>query len=413
VLRTIQVNTRALSTTMQQPLSRSNSPTDHKLLLDREDAVTLKQQNAQHRSVELDRGYQHLWQECLDDCAGNEGQATQQYDRIINALTRHMQHQEQQQQQQAGSVRQASKYADDISDASRYRSVTRQQKRQKVAAIVEAKLDDDSKVPFDDDAASGLRLPNGISSPDELSHSCVSESSDHSDGLYKNVSARCKLKWCKPGIVSKLVGVSHSVLRSWAKAKLVTTMVSSGGHRLYHLQSVRRYIAAALPATAAATQPIKTPVDEPQSAADADQHLLTKYQLLVYMRLSGASDDKVRLKTMSESIKTQVLQRYQFMRMEDHPDASLFILELDAMADAEPGQPQSGAVHGKRSSMNTVGMRRMLRTICKPDQASGLKVVLRSSDDISPVPAAYAFFQLLCRCMGATIDIVPELQHQL
>jgi len=117
---------------------------------------------------------------------------------------------------------------------------------------------------------------------------------------------------------------------------------------------------------------------------------------------------------LSYSIKAQVMQRYRLVRTEDHLDASLFILELNSVADAKPGQqPQSDAEHGKCGPMSTPGMRKMLRTICERDRASGLRIVLRTSDDISAVPAAYAFFQLLCRCMGATIDIVPELQHQL
>ena len=282
-------------------------------------------------------------------------------------------------------------------------------------------MDHDSKMPQYDDATYVPRIPNAITwsnldraQPDELRDGSVSESSDNGADLGVAVSATCRLKWCKPGIVSKLVGVSHSVLRSWAKAKVVTTMVSSGGHRLFHLQSVRRHIAAALPATAAATQHMKTPADEQQLAVEADQQLSTKCQLLVYIRLSAASDDEARLNAMGESIKAQVLQWYRPARTEDHLDASLFILELVSVADAQPGQqPQSDAEHGKCGPMSTPGMRKMLRTICERDRASGLRIVLRSSDDISTVPAAYAFFQLLCRCMGATIDIVPELQHQL
>jgi len=159
------------------------------------------------------------------------------------------------------------------------------------------------------------------------------------------------------------------------------------------------------------------PADKQQSAATviavgAGQQLSAECQLLVYMRLSGASDDEARLNAMGESIKAQVLQRYRPARTKDHLDASLFILELEA--DAEPGQhPQSDAEHGKCGPINTPGMRKMLRAICERDRATRLRIVLRSSDDISAVPAAYAFFQLLCRCMGATIDIVPELQHQL
>ena len=412
---------------MQQPLSRSNSPTNHELLPDKQHAVTLKQQHAQHKSAELEAYHQHLWQESLEDCAGNEAQARQLYDRIVNALTRHERYQEQQQQQQqAKHARQVSKSANNSHDASCSRNVCHQRKRHKVAAIVEAKVDHDSKMPQYDDATYVPRIPNVITlsnldraQPDELRDGSVSESSDNGADLDGAVSARCGLKWCKPGIVSKLVGVSHSVLRSWAKAKVVTTMVSSGGHRLFHLQSVRRHIAAALPATASATQHIKTPADEQQSAAtftavDAGQQLSAVYQLLVYMRLTGASDDEARLNAMGESIKAQVLQRYRLVHTESNVDASLFILELDAVVDAEPGQqPQNEEEHGQRRPMNTSGMRRMLRTICEHGRPSRLRIVLRSSDDISPVPAAYAFFQLLCRCMGATIDIVPELPHLL
>jgi len=411
---------------MQQPLSRSNSPTNHKLLPDKKHAVTLKQQHTQHRSAELEAYHQQLWQKSLDDCAGNEAQAKQLYDRIVNALTRHLQYQEQRQQQQAERARQVSKSTNNSHYASRSRSVCRQRKRQKVAAIVETNLDHDSKLPPDEDAASVPPISNSIAlsdldraQPDELRDGSIFESFDHGADLNGDVSATCRLKWCKPGIVSKLMGVSHSVLRSWAKAKVVTTMVSSGGHRLFHLQSVRRHIAAALPATATATQYTKTSADEQHSAVtftavDAGQQLSAICHLLVYMRLSASSDDEARLNAMGESIKAQVLQRYRPASMEDHLDASLFILELDSVADAQPGQqPQSNAEHGKLGPMNTPGMRKMLRTICERDRAPGLRIVLRSSDDISAVPAAYAFFQLLCRTMGATIDIIPELQHQL
>lgn len=271
-----------------------------------------------------------MWNECLDGCAGDESQARQQYAKIME-------------------------------------SVTRQLKRNKQAS---------SSCSLDDG-----ELPVG-------SQTVTEEEEDSSDNQSNSQSNKKQLLWEKPGVLSRRVGVKQSVLRTLAKAAVVQTMVSPGGHRLFNVASVMRYMASTA----------NTPVSKPAS----DRLPPGQRQLLVYVRIDGARQEQAQLEALSDRIRSRFRKRYQDSCTKAELQSGIYILELDPDED----RPQPG--QRGREFPTTPGTRRLLQSICNRDHVRSL-VVLRSAEDISLEPSMYAFFLVLCRSMGASVEIVTEL----
>jgi len=281
----------------------------------------------------------NLWQECLDDCVGDEADAKKQYDRIMQSVARQQEN------------RKCKRRRRDIQDSDSAAVISHAEAEKEPGA--DAQLQPDSANLATEDSAS--------SDSDEC-------------------PPPHRLEWCRPGELSLLVGVSHSVLRSWAKSKLVQTMVSAGGHRLYNIKSVKQHIKAAK--------------ESQESSADAK----LQRQLLVYVRLDDTNRDQAQLEAVCDRIKNQVMHTYKHQCSDSELESCVIIVELES--DAK----RAGLTAQYFS--DTPGTRKLLRTICSGKRTL---VVLRAAEDISSVPSTYAFFLLLCRNTGTTVEVVPEL----
>lgn len=282
-----------------------------------------------------------MWQECLDDCAGDEEEAKKQYQRIQESLLRQI-------------------------------KAKREQARVKRARADDYRDDDDEE---SDDGSVGLDEHDSSSG----STASESEESDH------EAHNKPLMRWSKPGALARRVGVSQSVLRGWARANVVQTMVSPGGHRLFNVKSVERHIAAA-----AVTKKLRHNAQR---------------QLLVYVRFDGVGLDQKQLDVKAEQIKSQVSKQFQSSCTESELQSCTIIVELESEAKRAAAQPGSQSTH---KVAHTPGTRQLLQAICNRDRSRTL-VVLRTVEDISCVPSTYAFFLLLCRNMGAEVQIFPEL----
>ncbi len=196
---------------------------------------------------------------------------------------------------------------------------------------------------------------------------------------YQQHQSESQLRWSKPGVLSQRVGVSRSVLRSWADSGVVQSMVSAGGHRLFNVKSVERYIAKAAEC-------------QTQSALRANQR-----QIIVYVRLS-ASRDEAQLQAAADTIEARLLNKYKDQSTENEQSPCKIIFDL------EEGAHRTKHSLGGFSDKHSV--RQLLQSICNHRRCH---IVLQAVEDISTVPSIYAFFLLLCRCMGSTVHIVPDL----
>ncbi len=297
-----------------------------------------------------------MWQECLDDCMGNEAQAKLIYERIMQTLERH--------QANKTSVARASS-----------QNAGRQAKR--------ARHNSCQSEPDTSASADSFEADSVSSNSD--SESIISTSyAEESDNEKKS---RPKLKWCKPGALSRQLGVGLSILRTWAKANLVQTIVSSGGHRLFNVQSVVQHIEQAKTSSS-------TPRRKELQASDSANK---KFQLVAYVCMNVSNRNEAQLEAVGEQIKHQVIQHYKISE-----DNCFLVVELQT--DAKRAE-QSSTVRAIQIT-DTPGIRLLLTKI---SSRSCSKVVLRRAEDISSTPSTYAFFLLLCQSMGTSVEIVPEL----
>jgi hypothetical protein len=298
-------------------------------------------QVAQEPVVPVQYAHQ-MMQECLDDCLGNEEAANQQYSKMMKALARY-----QASDKEKRLNRRASKSVSSLKS-------TRKNKR--------ARHEPSQSI-------SNSSASNSGSNSESESAVSTSESEDEQP----------KLKWCKPGVLSRRLGISISILRNWAKAKVVRSMVSSGGHRLFHVKSVLQYIkASSLDKDSAGAQiPVK-----PSSA----RHV-------VYVRMKRGKRTQDELKTMGEQLTRELVQHYEI------PEDNFFILvDRDSKQADQPGREDMFADNDMT--------RELLKKIC---DRSCSTVVLQRAEDISSIPSSYALFCLLCRNSGVTIEVLPEL----
>jgi len=176
-------------------------------------------------------------------------------------------------------------------------------------------------------------------------------------------------------------------------------MLSPGGHRLYNLKSIEQHIRSA----AVQKQQMHPQVgEESTSLRDGER------QIVVYARLDGNKLTDAQLQAASNDIRAKVETHYQHSCSESELQSCLIIVEL------EPDENSKRSKQYGHDFADTPGSRRLLQTICKrdfngPSRGRRSMVVLQAAEDISSAPSAYAFFALLCRNMGAAIDIVPGL----
>jgi hypothetical protein len=297
-----------------------------------------------------------MWQECLDDYVGDEVQAKLVYDRVMQSLAR----------------------CEDLPAKDSCRQARRRAKRAR----------HDSSQSEADASASAHSTENTDSDPSysnsQFNHS-TSDSEVGEDG--DSEQQKLKLKWCKPGALSRRVGVGLSVLRNWAKANLVRTIVSPGGHRLFHVQSVLQHIEQGKDSFSKAR---RNKLQVPNTAN-------TKFQLVAYVCVDMSNRNRAQLEAVGEQITSQVIQHYGITE-----DNCSIVVELQT--DAK--RPEQLSTSKTVQVTDTPGIRLLLTKI---SSRSCSKVVLRRTEDISSTPSTYAFFLLLCQSLNISVEIVPEL----
>jgi len=305
---------------------------------------------------------QDLWQDSLNDNMGNEKEAKQQYDRIIQSVAR------QQAQRRANSLPNPV--------AKRARISSRQ------ARNVDSEVEDSETVSSSNSGSSGNS---------KFSLQSDSEQSEGGDKASIELIQNQAVKWMKPGVLSRSLGVSQCVLRNWAKSNLVRTMVSPGGHRLFNIKSVQQHMKAAegLYGTG------KVKAHDQASLASGQR------QIVVYIRLDS-NLDHAQLQSASEQIQGELRQQLQSSCTKNELQNSLLIFELETVS-SRTSERNAGHL------ADTLGTKRLLQAICNRKNPAGLLVVLRVADDISCVPSTYSLFMLLCRSMGVTVQIIPDL----
>jgi len=220
-----------------------------------------------------------------------------------------------------------------------------------------------------------------------------SEQSEGGDKASIELIQNQAVKWMKPGVLSRSLGVSQCVLRNWAKSNLVRTMVSPGGHRLFNIKSVQQHMKAA-----------EGPNDMRKVKAHDQASLASgQRQIVVYIRLDSKLD-QAQLQAASEQIQAQLRQQLQSSCTENELHNSLLIFELEAVS-SRASERNAGHL------ADTLGTKKLLQAICNRKNISpaGLLVILRVAEDISCVPSTYSLFMLLCRSMGVTVQIIPDL----
>ena len=300
---------------------------------------------------------QDLWQDALDDNMGDETKAKQQYDRIMQSVARQT----------------AQRRANDLPNTVAKRArMSLKRARKADSEVAESISSSDSE-------------RSGSSESSSQSHS--EQSSDEANIDRDQVG---NLKWMKPGALSRSLGVRQCVLRNWAKANVVRTMISPGGHRLFNIKSVQRHMEAAQGFTRKVKVPDQTRLPNGQQ------------QIIVYMRLDDKLD-QAQLRAISDQVQAQLRQHLQSSCMENELQNSLLIFELETVSSHNSERLSGGHL------TDTPGTRRLLQAICNRKHSGGSLVVLRVAEDISYVPSTYSLFMLLCRSMGATVKIIPDL----
>ena len=315
-----------------------------------------------------------LWQECLDDCAGDESQAKMLFEKITDSVARQ-----------------------ELQRQTRVRKRARRESTENVALA--SARDGQDNVESDDASSSSSESDSSSASEDANNESQQESEPGLADSNARRRAPKKRLQWLKPGVLSQHIGVGQSVLRNWANAGVVRTMLSPGGHRLYSLKSVKQQMQSAAVRKQQKQQQVE---EEPTSLKHGER------QIVVYARLDGNKLTDAQLETASSAIRAKVEAHYQHSCFESELQSCLIIVEL------EPDENAKRSKQFGHDFADTPGSRRLLQTICKrdcnePSRSKRSMVVLQAADDISSAPSTYSFFVLLCRNMGATIDVVPGL----
>lgn len=313
-----------------------------------------------------------LWQECLDDCLGDEVEAKKQHDKIIWAMER----QQQKDEENKLMIRQRSNQQNSPS------------KRRRMADHELNELGcDESAVSNESDESDSQSSATGSDSDSESDTELEGTSEEQANRSkpqqqQQQQRSRSQLLWSKPGALSYRVGVSQSVLRNWADTGVVQTMVSAGGHRLFNVKSVEQYIAKAAKSRSSIVQ----------NRLRVDQR-----QVLVYVRLN-ANRSKAQLQAAADQIQVRVINQLKDRCTEDELQSCNIIVELEADADRTN--------HTTNGFSDTPGVRQLLQAICTRRRCL---VVLQAIEDITTIPSTYTLLLMLCQSMGSSVEIAPGL----
>ncbi len=300
----------------------------------------------------------------MDDCLGDEVQAKKQYNKIMQSIER------QQQKVAETELRKPSAAADQRNSPRNHSCRSDDKHENEPDSDASASSDESSSQPgaTTSDSESELEEADG--------KSIVAR---RSKPIAQSHGRQQQLRWSKPGVLSQRVGVSQSVLRNWADTGIVQSMVSAGGHRLFNVKSVERHIA-------------KAAKSQTQSTLRANQR-----QIIVYVRLN-ASRDEAQMQAAADTIGARLLNKYKDQSTENEQ------LPCKIIVDLEEGTHRTK--HNLEWFSDTLNVRQLLQSICNHRRCD---IVLQAVEDISAVPSTYAFFLLLCKCMGSTVHIVPDL----
>jgi len=216
------------------------------------------------------------------------------------------------------------------------------------------------------------------------------------------------VKWEMPGVLAGRIGIKQSVLRTLAQARVVKTMTSPGGHRLFNVASVLRYISsqtsimADKQACSSKLKRRKRDLDDASSESAIASCSSNERQMLVFMRLGGADQSQAKQDEAASEIQAQVFGHMKGPCTKEEMESCNFLLELEP---EEPGQPFGSLFH-------TVATRNLLKCICSREYTRS-HLILRTWDDISTERSTCALFKLLCRNMNVTVELLPRLPSQL
>ncbi len=242
----------------------------------------------------------NVWIESMDDWPGDEVKAKMQYDKIMLAFERHQQ-------------RVAEKELR-MSSAASQQNIPRKRARRS-ADEHRNEPDSDASVNSDENNSQpGATTSDSESELEEADEEPIVARRSKAIAQSHGRKQQQQLRWSKPGALSQRVGVSQSVLRSWADTGVVQSMVSAGGHRLFNVKSVKRHIAKAAKSHSSASQS-ELPVDQ--------------REMLVYVRLSDANRSEAQLQAAAEQIKAQVINKYKNQHTEDDQQICNIIGELE------------------------------------------------------------------------------------
>jgi DNA-binding transcriptional MerR regulator len=306
----------------------------------------------------------NMWQECLDDCLGDEEQAKKQYDKIM-----------QEQQRIAEKER---------NTPSNVQNNPRQLKR--IVSSKSEELNASGRSESDDSSSESSSTASESESDSENEDSSETPINPHKSMPGHSTSAQSpqrgrlqQLLWSKPGALSQRVGVSQSVLRNWADTGVVKTMVSAGGHRLFNVKSVEQHIAKAT------------------KSQSQNKSRIEGVQMVVFVRIRIHRTEELRNAT-ADRIRAQVIDKYKDQRTEEELQSCLFLIEEESDAHR--------ASHTSNGFSDTPGVRDLLHMICSRKRCL---VILRDIEDITTVPTTYALLLLLCRNQGSEVEFVPSL----
>lgn len=360
----------------------------------------------------------NLWQECLDDCVGDEREAQQLYDKIMRSIERQYENKKfnvkrrRLNQPQAGDAEsiasrlQLNTDSEAVNASSHNKMIIKSGPQPMAYSEPDANADATNLKEEDDDEEEKFNGSQGECDSITLSLPQSDLESNSESEVDAAQTCRRRLEWCRPGELSSLVGVSHSVLRNWAKMSLVQTMVSAKGHRLYNVKSVKQHINKSVKKGSRKNlKAASGPGASKSSEVQLDTLSECERQMIVFMRLNSTIQDQAQLDAAGQLIKEEVMRYYKDECTPSELASCLIVIELE-----------SDAVHNKRVGSgptsqyltDTPGTRRLLKTICNRGPRRSL-VVLRAAEDISSAPSTYALFLLMCRNMGATVQVVPEL----
>lgn len=345
----------------QQPTPPISQPPSMLIEAHMDDRARIKQlqPRVQLKTTEIS------YQDFLDDCAGDEIEAAKRYKTQLEDATRQ------------ASNHDTAAVPSDPDHSSRASHMVTSGKTVSLAAVStitkKRKATNESVSERDSDSetdASSLSLPD----------------SKNDDSALTVGSG--KMKWSKPGVTSQLVGVSSSILRNWANAGVVKTIISEGGHRLFNVDSVKRHMEEN--ATKAAEQATKRMKQASQPT-----------RILVFVRVPNSKRTTLALEhqqLLIDNVKTQIMKNYP-----KQPNTELRASDvITAVTHSTAERTRcTTAVAG-----DSAGLLQLFRSML---QSRRSRVVLKDTKDVSDVPSTYALFECMCCSMNITIEIVPEL----